>query len=234
MIKVDWDSILRHRGYFTITEGILAPKFLDSIARIEKLGGYIAGGFARAMARLEYDPNHPANQYEDIDIFVTQARDYDQIYNYLSAEYDIYSTTDYNGWLVDNFLYVDKKIQLIRNSYLSPEERMKIFDISVCKAYIQNDKVHVMDECIKDCASLTMHYLKKEKLISTTDVMRVLNRLTKYFEKGFNIELENIMQIYSQIQDKKSRNHFVYCLKDYNKNIIDFDKFETIDKLCSL
>lgn len=234
--QVEWDDLQlgawkKFTGPFSIQTHRLSSKFLTNIAKIESMGGYIAGGFARAMASLQPNKKDPANQYTDIDIFMLLEDKYNDIFTLLSNEYDYMGMTNYNNFEVDNFLYVDKNIQLVKNSFLAPRAQIKRFDISVCKAYILAEKVYVDPQCLEDSISGIMHYNRMDSIQMTP---MVIYRLIKYFEKGFKIELNNIMKIYNKIEDSQQRKHFVYCLKDYRNNIIDYDKMETIDKFYSL
>lgn len=204
--------------------------FQSKLAMVEELGGYIAGGYARACSGL-FEENHPASRFADIDFFLEDDANYPEIFNLFKDWYDYYDTHSYNDAVVDCFKHMERKIQLVNNQFMPPKNQVAKFDLSVCKAYIWNKEVHVTPECYDDCFSLNMRYTSKKRIKTHEQLTYLIHRLGKYLGKGFFISPEELLKVYHLISERESRDRFAYHMESYKHQIRDFNKFEVIIRL---
>jgi len=207
--------------------------FKNKISIVEDLGGYIAGGAARGS--LKYiDQFSPVLRYDDIDFFLDDHANYSEIFSLFSAWFQYKGTTDYNDQIVDNFLIVDRRIQLVKTNYMPPAEQIDIFDISVCKAFIFRNKLYMTQQCLDDCGSLTLHYNKQEQIDNKIKLSSIIYRLQKYLSKGFFIEAQECLKIIHCIKGDDLKLYFAYGLHPFQNQIKGFEQFEKIIRLYNL
>jgi len=211
----------------------LCDVFLTRLRIIEDQGGYIAGGFARGIINV-FSGTHPAKKYNDIDFFLDDHANYPEIFSLFSDWFTYKGSHDYSGVEVDNFLAMDRKIQLVKEPYLPPEHQIDKFDFSVCKAFIQDGKVYMTDSCWADCISLNMTYNKNRMILTEKDTAYLCYRLQQYFEKGFFLTLEEIVKIYHKILDNDCKELFAAYISNDRVQVRDYEKFEVIERLYRL
>jgi hypothetical protein len=174
---------------------------------------FLSGGFLlQAISDKEYD-NY------DIDLFVMGKKDDTLLQNFKSLweqyneQIKLWSNSDPSlsvsyplafdvVYCTSNFL--NKKINSIQfifiNDYenTNPEDYVKKFDIDICANYYDGEKLFIknLNGIITNDATILYSQLNKD--ITRLIVERTENRISKYYERGFNINfvLEEVYRIY--------------------------------------
>lgn len=161
-----------------------------TLESIEKLGGFCAGGFARAMASTH------TNEFSDIDVWCRDENSFVQVQEYLNENYNApFSKTDYHGR--ETFKYhvhsnvvsvVVNVLQLVK-TFGTPEEIMNGFDFTVCQAFIQGKFVHTTPK-------FREHDKIKRLSYTSLDAKGVAYRIAKYMgEYKFLPDMEDIRSV---------------------------------------
>jgi len=211
----------------------LSNDFLNKLAVIEALGGYIAGGCARGISGIS-DEFSPVSRYDDIDFFLDDHAKYQEIFNLFSEWFQFTETTEYNNQDVDNFITIDRRIQLVKTEYMPPWEQVANFDLTVCKAYIHQNNVYMTQQCWEDCISLNLHYTKYKTIDNYQELSYIIHRLIKYLSKGFFLEAKECMRIIHCIKGDELKIRFARSLDTVRSQVRDYPKVEKIIRLYNL
>lgn len=144
-----------------------------------------AGGLLSAMMEQKYDPLNFAKS--DIDLFITDSKDYERVYNYFKSKFNkVYSF----GYIYSNVINIitpefNRSIQLIglfdsknKKTFESFEAVLKGFDLSHCQVGFTGNNIIYTDEF--------MNTMKNR--ISTISGDKVhAYRIVKAVQRGYSI-----------------------------------------------
>lgn len=181
------------------------PEIIEVLLGIEERGGFCAGGFARTFASDN-------KEYNDIDIYCENEESRDNIRDYLmKVPYVIYYSNSANyGVETENYNILARtwffkkrllgKLQLVKDICGTREQIIKDFDITICQAAldVKNSRVRVTDEFLEDEKEKRLRFLK----VKESHGFYIWIRLDKYINKGYNISDNELIKLFSMIEDR--------------------------------
>lgn len=189
-------------------------KVIQDLIKLIPCDFYIAGGYAAS----EYF-NIPIEKNQDIDIFFYTEEDFQEAHKKISnartffgsIKYDFEVQTD-NAVTFTN-LKTKISIQLICKKFGSPEEIFEGFDINKSKvAYFPRLKKFIASNDIN--GDLTTY--------SSTFNNQTLQRLHKYYTRGFSIDFDGVVQSFNELWESNKTIHFYYGDKENPVKFRDF------------
>lgn len=165
---------------------------------INNLNCWIAGGAVRDYYSLGYITS-------DIDIYFPNQDEFNKAFyqfDYLKARL-IYENEKIAIWLYNN-----KKFELIKIYFSTPEETINAFDFTVCCCAVSFNNVYFHETFFIDLSKRRLVINKLPYPIST------LQRLQKYIKKGYTICNGGILEIAKAINkidlDDLKQNHIEF------------------------
>lgn len=171
----------------------------ETVKEIVKLGGIVAGGYARYLAS-EDEFMSGIYAYGDIDIFTPNHVEFCRVFNFLKEHSVDYVSgfnnsrftvaneePDYNLIVPDTF-----------RKFTTTQELVESFDLTICQVALDKDGLHGTSDFYVDNRGDRIAFSRDYTI---TNPIGSMKRLIKYAKKGYEIKADQIEKVMLAYKD---------------------------------